>query len=105
MPVLNAWQSGKDQELTKYGMFWNVYPSVSFHAVHVHLAVMSTWWNKKNHELAEGMSCWKCTGFLKKMRLYKIELLSRGKKVTIHQVTTMLATSKNVQFPGHNHFC
>ena len=24
------------------------------------------------------------------------------KKATIHQVTTMLATSKNVQFPGHN---
>ena len=25
------------------------------------------------------------------------------KKVTIHQLTTMLATSKNVLFPGHNH--
>ena len=25
------------------------------------------------------------------------------KKVTIHQVTTMFATSKNVLFPGHNH--
>ena len=25
------------------------------------------------------------------------------KKATIHQVTTMLATSKNVPFPGHNH--
>ena len=25
------------------------------------------------------------------------------KKVTIHQVTTMLVTSKNVLFPGHNH--
>ena len=25
------------------------------------------------------------------------------KKVTIHKVTTMLATSKNVLFPGHNH--
>ena len=24
-------------------------------------------------------------------------------KNTIHQVTTMLATSKNVPFPGHNH--
>ena len=24
-------------------------------------------------------------------------------KATIHQVTTMLATSKNVLFPGHNH--
>ena len=24
------------------------------------------------------------------------------KKATIHQVTTMLATSKNVLFPGHN---
>ena len=27
----------------------------------------------------------------------------RAKKPTIHQVTTMLATSKNVLFPGHNH--
>ena len=26
-----------------------------------------------------------------------------GKKDTIQQVTTMLATSKNVLFPGHNH--
>ena len=25
------------------------------------------------------------------------------KKATIHQVTTMLATYKNVLFPGHNH--
>ena len=25
------------------------------------------------------------------------------KKTTIHQVTTMLATSKNVLFPNHNH--
>ena len=24
-------------------------------------------------------------------------------KVTIHQVTTMLATSKNILFPGHSH--
>ena len=26
-----------------------------------------------------------------------------AKKATIHQLTTMLATSKNVLFPGHNH--
>ena len=26
-----------------------------------------------------------------------------GKKSTIHQVTTILATSKNVLFPGPNH--
>ena len=25
------------------------------------------------------------------------------KKATIHQVTTMLATSRNILFPGHNH--
>ena len=25
------------------------------------------------------------------------------KKITIHQLTTMLGTSKNVLFPGHNH--
>ena len=25
------------------------------------------------------------------------------KKATIHQVTTMLTTSKSVLFPGHNH--
>ena len=28
---------------------------------------------------------------------------SQHQKATIHQVTTMLATSKNVLFPGHNH--
>ena len=27
----------------------------------------------------------------------------QANKTTIHQVTTMLATSKNVLFPGHNH--
>ena len=26
-----------------------------------------------------------------------------AKKATIHQVTTMLGTSKHVLFPGHNH--
>ena len=30
-------------------------------------------------------------------------LVYTAKKPTIHQVTTMLATSKNVQFSGHNH--
>ena len=30
-------------------------------------------------------------------------MLSLCKKATIHQVTTVLATSKNVLFPGHNH--
>ena len=29
--------------------------------------------------------------------------LAQHKKVPIHQLTTMLSTSKNVQFPGHNH--
>ena len=29
--------------------------------------------------------------------------LSLYKKASIHQVTTMLATSKNVLSPGHNH--
>ena len=29
--------------------------------------------------------------------------LTLGEKNTIHQVATMLATSKNVIFPGHNH--
>ena len=29
--------------------------------------------------------------------------LTLRKKATIHQVTTMLATSKNVLFPRHNH--
>ena len=28
---------------------------------------------------------------------------SLRKEANIHQVTTMLATSKNVLFPGHNH--
>ena len=28
---------------------------------------------------------------------------SLGKKATIHQVSTMLSTSRNVLFPGHNH--
>ena len=31
-----------------------------------------------------------------------LRCLSLAKKVTIHQVTTVLATSKKVLFPGHN---
>ena len=35
--------------------------------------------------------------------LYHLCDPTHGKTVTIHQLTTMLATSKSVQFPGHNH--
>ena len=31
------------------------------------------------------------------------DLFPLRKKASIHQVTTMLATSKNALFPGHNH--
>ena len=36
-------------------------------------------------------------------RLYKYSQFTLRKKAIIHQVTTMLATSKNVLFPGHSH--
>ena len=39
---------------------------------------------------------------LREVELYA-QLHSLRKKPTIHQVTTMLATFKNVLFPGHNH--
>ena len=32
-----------------------------------------------------------------------ITCTTQRKKATIHQQTTMLSTSKNVPFPGHNH--
>ena len=35
-------------------------------------------------------------------RIHSTEL-TLCKKTTIHQVITMLSTSKNVLFPGHNH--
>ena len=35
--------------------------------------------------------------------MYVSDLHSLCKQATIHQVTTMLATSKNGLFPGHNH--
>ena len=38
---------------------------------------------------------------LKHQRL--LRQISLCNKATIYQVTTMLATSKNVLFPGHNH--
>ena len=43
-----------------------------------------------------------CSTFLGKYTDLFIWLLLR-KKATTHQVTNMLATSKNVLFPGHNH--
>ena len=33
----------------------------------------------------------------------QFQVLPLCKEATIQQVTTMLATSKNVLFPGHNH--
>ena len=60
-----------------------------------------------------------CDGFTKEQqitavpwldpRLYATTLCTAhmprltGQKTTIHQVTTLLASSKNVPFPGHNH--
>ena len=38
--------------------------------------------------------------YLKNMQSMQITL---GKKATIHQVTTILTTSKNVLYPGQNH--
>ena len=35
--------------------------------------------------------------------MYISHMYTAQKKPTIHQVTTMLATSKNVLFPGHSH--
>ena len=32
-----------------------------------------------------------------------LDLVSLGKNATIHQLTTMQSTSKNVLCPGHNH--
>ena len=37
------------------------------------------------------------------INLLYTRLLTLHKKATIHQVTIMLATSKNVLFPGYNH--
>ena len=34
---------------------------------------------------------------------FMLQNMTLHKKTTIHQVSTMLATSKNVVFPGHNH--
>ena len=34
---------------------------------------------------------------------WDLNVLHCTKKAAIHQVTTMLVTSKNVLFPGHNH--
>ena len=37
------------------------------------------------------------------MAVLPLQYCPLHKYPTIHQVTTMLATSKNVHFPGHNH--
>ena len=33
----------------------------------------------------------------------QVEPMHSAKKAIIHQLTTMLSTSNNVLFPGHNH--
>ena len=47
-----------------------------------------------------------CTEYLvgtRTERRHSFKHVALSKKATIHQVTTMLATSKHVLFPGHNH--
>ena len=43
------------------------------------------------------------TGFEIVKLFFEVFFFTLGKKDTIHQVTTMLATSKDVLFPGHSH--
>ena len=54
-----------------------------------------------------------CVALLLRVEMYLSGLISSGtklsvsglplgKKATIHQLTTILSTSKNVQFPDHN---
>ena len=43
----------------------------------------------------------KSTEYLSTSDIFSMYTLD--KEATIHQLTTMLSTSKNVQFPGHNH--
>ena len=43
---------------------------------------------------------WVCMGII--TNIGRIRIHYDCTKATIHQVTTMLATSKNVLFPGHN---
>ena len=40
---------------------------------------------------------------MKQCSMYHLYGLYAAQKATIHQVTTMLAASKNVLFPGHNY--
>ena len=41
-----------------------------------------------------------CAGVMHDDKVYRLTL---RKKATVHQVTTMIATFKNVLFPGCNH--
>ena len=61
--------------------------------------------NNKTVDMSEidWLMAFQCTLILKVvLNMYNTTLTSH-KKATIHQVTTMLAASKNVLFPGHNH--
>ena len=52
------------------------------------------------------MECWTretCAGVLGEQHNLKLIYLCTMQKATIHQVTTLLATTKNVLFPGHNY--
>ena len=52
-----------------------------------------------------GQTCLKinCLSLSLSLSLSLLLRISLGKKATIHQMATMLATSKRVLFPGHNH--
>ena len=47
--------------------------------------------------------CWMGWKFLNDKYHKETGVLYTAQKATIHQVTTMQATSKNILFPGHNH--
>ena len=80
-----------------------------FHNASASYPLSIHWWVHGGTEIipvAEAISNMHCILF-REMRLLKhVFYISEGeklrKKATIHQVTTMLATSETVLFPGHN---
>ena len=64
---------------------------------------MGIWWNTQWVLLGARLLELQCSGGSQPIKMKMFQYQTLCKKATIHQVTTMLVTSKHVLFLGHNH--
>ena len=78
-------------------------PVWSFIMLNVLSETRCQWTTQNSNSVAVNTDHNPCSVAWTKSTTVDFNYISLDKKATMHQVTTMLATSKTVLFPGHNH--